>query len=304
MSDTTFEKSGMIPFSELSKQEKIRFHLLNFFKFIFYIIYLQLFFLLGIVALWIGLYYGGLEGFLVCYGATICVIHIGFIIYYILSQGFIKNFFKNILISLIISVLCIFPPILIIVTILGIIKIGKDFIKIIKLIPTVIKSIFFYLFIILLSLICSASFGLYFLKDIQFLNEYADFLKFIIETFNLAIAYKDIVFYTMIIPFGFYLLISLGMAKHYSFHYKLKDGFFRLSIFIIIMPFFMLLVGLLIISIMQMANTLSNAFASPTEIQTARVYKGKRLVSRWINSYYKSDGTFVSSHLSHFWENL
>ena len=292
MGDTTFEKSNMISYSELDSKEKARFHLLNFFKFIFYIIYLQLFFILGITALWIGLYFGGLEGLLVCYGATICVVHIGFIIYYILSQGFIKSFFKNILISIIISVLCILPPILIIVIILGIVKIGKDFIKVIKLIPTVFKSIFFYMFIILLSLICSASFGLYFLKDIQFLSEYAEFLKFIIETFNLGITNKGMIFYTMIISYGFYLLISFGMAKHYSFHYKLKDGFFRLSIFIIIIPFFMLLVGLLIISIIQMANTLSSAFASPTEIQSAKVSGGKT----WVDPYIRTNGTSVSGY--------
>ena len=193
-----------------------------------------------------------------------------FLIFYIITEHIIKNMIVGMIISIIGAVLAIiFPPLGIIIAIIGIISMISKIISVIKMIPMLLLGILFAA--LLFADILIIEFNLY------------DLFDFMYGTTKISIFGLNFTFSKIMLG---YISLSALISLVLAFKYSLKNAMMRQVVIFMSIPITALIVWL--------AHTLiSNAFYQPSEVQQMGIHEKKL---SFVPSYYRSDGTLVSSY--------
>jgi len=194
-----------------------------------------------------------------------------YFIFYIISEGILKQMFIGFIISVIgVIIAAIFPPFGIVLAIVGIISMIKQIISFAKMIPLLLLG----------ALICALLFSFEILSfldifEINNLNLLTPVFMYKIGSMEVTVHYHDLPYYILT------FIVSLNL----SFKYSLKNALFRMSIIFLSIP-------IMIIIFYIVKSMLNRAVTKPNEIQQASISKGKI----WVNSYPRADGTMVAGH--------
>lgn len=210
------------------------------------------------------------DGILI-YAGLILAYCLVFDIFYIISEGILKDIIVGLIISLIgVVIATIFPPAGIIIIVLGIISMIRQIISFIKMIPFLLMGGF--LSILLLSE--------YFIPD--FIEQFG--------VFSLNIGKFNFVFNKiMYLYFAITLLISINLG----FKYSLKDALFRQTIIFLSLPIMCLIFYIV-------KTRLNTPVCEPGEIQTSSIHRGKVFVrghyrnGKWIHSFWRNHAKLSS----------
>ncbi len=211
--------------------------------------------------------------YLFIFAGIILAYCVAFLIYYVISEGILKDMFWGFVISIIGSIIAFFiPPVGAIIIIIGIISMIKKIISVVKMIPLLLFG--FLLATLLFSDELFESFtesGVYINKDIILLN---------IRVFKF---YFPITIYMFV-----YIILSIITSLVLSFKYSLKNAMMRQVVILMAVPITALIIWLI-------KTKLSRSLYSPSEIQQVSIHNGKI----WIDEYFRSDGTPVRGHWRH-----
>ena len=267
-----------IPLSDLSFGSKLKYFFCTLFKTVFLSSIFAL--LLFMKYFWMSVFDGysidSMLSSVVAVGATILVYSVIFLIYYIISEHVIKQMISGIIISIIGCVIsAFFPPVGIIIAVIGIFSMIKQFISFVQMIPMLLLGV---LILVLLYLdIIVADFAENANLDISKLNLTG--FTFTGNSISFSIG-------RLLYP---YCLVSFLVSLNLSMKYSLKNAMLRQVVLLMAIPIISLMVWLI-------KTTLANAFYNPQEIQSAQISKGKI----YVQPYKRLDGTPVKG----YWRNL
>lgn len=218
-----------------------------------------------------------------------CIVYTGF---YIITEGILAQVIAGFIVSIIGSILTfIFPPLGIVIAIIGFFMIIKQIIDIVKLIPLLILGFFLFLMIF-----DSEVIHFIFNEIIILPGKYID-ISIMTNTINSLLIEKEINLHLpnkifISYPNIVYMFLSLIIALNLGFKYRLKDAIFRQCVIFMAIPIAIIICLLIALIVESVANSLSNSLFQPSNIQASSMHEGKI----WINSYTRGDGTFVSGH--------
>lgn len=263
-----------IPLSDLSFGSKLKYFFCTLFKTVFLSSIFAL--LLFMKYFWMSVFHGysidSMLSSVVAVGATILVYSVIFLIYYIISEHVIKQMISGIIISIIGCVIsAFFPPVGIIIAVIGIFSMIRQFISFVQMIPMLLLGV---LILVLLYLdIIVADFAE---------NANLDISKFNLTGFTFTGNSISFSIGRLLYP---YCLVSFLVSLNLSMKYSLKNAMLRQVVLLMAIPIISLMVWLI-------KTTLANAFYNPQEIQSAQISKGKI----YIQPYHRLDGTFVHGY--------
>lgn len=263
-----------VPLSTLPFGSKLKYFFCTLFKTVFLSSIFAL--LLFMKYFWMSIFDGysidSMLSSVVAVGATILVYSVIFLIYYIISEHVIKQMISGIIISIIGCVIsAFFPPVGIIIAVIGIFSMIRQFISFVQMIPMLLLGV---LILVLLYLdIIVADFAENANLDISKLNLTG--FTFTGNSISFSIG-------RLLYP---YCLVSFLVSLNLSMKYSLKNAMLRQVVLLMAIPIISLMVWLI-------KTTLANAFYNPQEIQSAQISKGKIFVK----PYTKANGTFVQGY--------
>lgn len=188
-------------------------------------------------------------------------------IFFIISEGILKDMLIGMIISLIGGVLAaIFPPLGIVIIIIGIFSMIKQIIGVVKMIPMLLLGV-----LISVLLFADVLLDMYDIKVVSFVGKYI--LGF--DKFTLVIP-------KIMLP---YLFTTLLVSVNLAFKYNLKMALFRQTVIFLSVPIIVLVLWLI-------KTRIESAVFTPGQMQTASVKNGKI----WVDSYTRSNGTVVSGY--------
>jgi len=259
------EIENQMPFKELPFGTKITFLIGFLFKSI-----IVFFIFIAVYFLKYKTYNGTIDsllGFLLILTISCAV----YFVFYIISEGILKEMIIGLIISFIGGLIATFIPIIgIIILIIGIISMIKTIINIIQMIPLILLGVclFFLLFDSFILDLFSIDFNI---PSIIIALPNISALKIILPK-TIEFTYLNI---------G-YFIVSFLIAINLSFKYSLKNAIFRQCVIFMAIPIVALLVLLI-------RSAIGDNVSQPQSIQGANVKNGKI----WVNSYTRADGTFV-----------
>lgn len=220
----------------------------------------------------------GFEAPIVLMAVSLIVIFysIAFLVFYIISERIIQKMIPGMICSIIGSILAFFfPPLGIIIAIIGIFSMISQIISVVKMIPLLLLGILvaILLFSDIICLLCS---------EVGLLSSTSVLFKeIIIPVFGFTIVFPKI----MLGYFAVSALASLNLA----FKYSLKNAMLRQVVIFMAIPITALIIFLV-------KSALERALYNPGEMQQAQMHNGKVFV----HGYTRANGTFVRG----FWRNL
>ena len=216
-----------------------------------------------------------------------CVLYLAF---YIITEGIIKQIIAGFIISIICTILTsIFHILGIILAIIGFFMMVKQIIDMVKMIPLILLGLLLFLLLFDTELLSYSLGGLVRLPSVK-LN-----ISFISNPINNILRDVEIIFPNKIFisyPNIAYLILSLIVAINLGFKYRLKDAIFRQCVIFMAIPIAIIIIILIRFIAESIAESISGSLYNPSSIQSSGFNKGKV----WVNSYFRKDGTFVSSH--------
>ena len=216
-----------------------------------------------------------------------CVLYLAF---YIITEGIIKQIIAGFIISIIGTILTsIFHILGIILAIIGFFMMVKQIIDMVKMIPLILLGLLLFLLLFDTELLSYSLGGLVRLPSVK-LN-----ISFISNPINNILRDVEIIFPNKIFisyPNIAYLILSLIVAINLGFKYRLKDAIFRQCVIFMAIPIAIIIIILIRFIAESIAESISGSLYNPSSIQSSGFNKGKV----WVNSYFRKDGTFVSSH--------
>lgn len=216
-----------------------------------------------------------------------CVLYLAF---YIITEGIIKQIIAGFIISIIGTILTsIFHILGIILAIIGFFMMVKQIIDMVKMIPLILLGLLLFLLLFDTELLSYSLGGLVRLPSVK-LN-----ISFISNPINNILRDVEIIFPNRIFisyPNIAYLILSLIVAINLGFKYRLKDAIFRQCVIFMAIPITIIIIILIRFIAESIAESISGSLYNPSSIQSSGFNKGKV----WVNSYFRKDGTFVSSH--------
>ena len=216
-----------------------------------------------------------------------CVLYLAF---YIITEGIIKQIIAGFIISIIGTILTsIFHILGIILAIIGFFMMVKQIIDMVKMIPLILLGLLLFLLLFDTELLSYSLGGLVRLPSVK-LN-----ISFISNPINNILRDVEIIFPNKIFisyPNIAYLILSLIVAINLGFKYRLKDAIFRQCVIFMAIPITIIIIILIRFIAESIAESISGSLYNPSSIQSSGFNKGKV----WVNSYFRKDGTFVSSH--------
>ena len=216
-----------------------------------------------------------------------CVLYLAF---YIITEGIIKQIIAGFIISIIGTILTsIFHILGIILAIIGFFMMVKQIIDMVKMIPLILLGSLLFLLLFDTELLSYSLGGLVRLPSVK-LN-----ISFISNPINNILRDVEIIFPNRIFisyPNIAYLILSFIVAVNLGFKYRLKDAIFRQCVIFMAIPITIIIIILIRFIAESIAESISGSLYNPSSIQSSGFNKGKV----WVNSYFRKDGTFVSSH--------
>ena len=216
-----------------------------------------------------------------------CVLYLAF---YIITEGIIKQIIAGFIISIICTILTsIFHILGIILAIIGFFMMVKQIIDMVKMIPLILLGLLLFLLLFDTELLSYSLGGLVRLPSVK-LN-----ISFISNPINNILRDVEIIFPNRIFisyPNIAYLILSFIVAVNLGFKYRLKDAIFRQCVIFMAIPITIIIIILIRFIAESIAESISGSLYNPSSIQSSGFNKGKV----WVNSYFRKDGTFVSSH--------
>lgn len=216
-----------------------------------------------------------------------CVLYLAF---YIITEGIIKQIISGFIISIIGTILTvIFPPLGIVLAIIGFFMMVKQIIDMVKMIPLLLLGLLLFLLLFDNELLSYSLGGLVRLPSVKF-N-----IGFISNPINNILIDTDIIFPNRIFisyPNMAYLILSFIVALNLGFKYRLKDAIFRQCVIFMAIPIAIIIIILIRFIAESIAESISGSLYNPSSIQSSGLNKGKI----WINSYIRADGTPVAGH--------
>ena len=216
-----------------------------------------------------------------------CVLYLAF---YIITEGIIKQIIAGFIISIIGTILTsIFHILGIILAIIGFFMMVKQIIDMVKMIPLILLGLLLFLLLFDTELLSYSLGGLVRLPSVK-LN-----ISFISNPINNILRDVEIIFPNKIFisyPNIAYLILSFIVAVNLGFKYRLKDAIFRQCVIFMAIPIAIIIIILIRFIAESIAESISGSLYNPSSIQSSGFNKGKV----WVNSYFRKDGTFVSSH--------
>ena len=216
-----------------------------------------------------------------------CVLYLAF---YIITEGIIKQIIAGFIISIICTILTsIFHILGIILAIIGFFMMVKQIIDMVKMIPLLLLGLLLFLLLFDTELLSYSLGGLVRLPSVK-LN-----ISFISNPINNILRDVEIIFPNRIFisyPNIAYLILSFIVAVNLGFKYRLKDAIFRQCVIFMAIPITIIIIILIRFIAESIAESISGSLYNPSSIQSSGFNKGKV----WVNSYFRKDGTFVSSH--------
>lgn len=216
-----------------------------------------------------------------------CVLYLAF---YIITEGIIKQIISGFIISIIGTILTvIFPPLGIVLAIIGFFMMVKQIIDMVKMIPLLLLGLLLFLLLFDNELLSYSLGGLVRLPSVKF-N-----IGFISNPINNILIDTDIIFPNRIFisyPNIAYLILSFIVAVNLGFKYRLKDAIFRQCVIFMAIPIAIIIIILIRFIAESIAKSISGSLYNPSSIQSSGLNKGKI----WINSYVRADGTSVAGH--------
>ncbi|MCD1656074.1 hypothetical protein K7J14_15345 [Treponema zuelzerae] len=194
-----------------------------------------------------------------------------YFIFYIISEGILKEMIIGLIVSFIGGIIATFIPIIgIIILIIGIISMIKTIINIFQMIPLVLLGICLFIF----------------LFDSFILDLFS--INFLIPTVIISLSQIELI--NTLLPHTIelsylnigYFILSLLISINLSFKYSLKNAIFRQCVILMAIPIVTLLILLI-------RSAIGDNISQPQGIQGANVKNGKV----WVNSYTRANGTFV-----------
>ncbi|MEI0581167.1 hypothetical protein [Brachyspira pilosicoli] len=279
----TYENA--IPLSECSFGFKIRYFISFIIKtFILFSISISIFLLKKLFS------DGSVNG-MIFVGSVVLIWCIVYTIFYIITEGILMQMIAGFIVSIIGAILTfIFPPLGIVIAIIGFFMMVKQIIDIIKLIPLLILGFLLFLLIFDSEIIHYIFNEIVILPGI-FININilsVPINNFLIESdINLQIADKIFISY----PNIGYIFLSLIVSINLGFKYRLKDALFRQCVIFMAIPIAIIICILIMFIVESLADSLSNSLFQPSNIQSSSIHNGKI----WIDSYMRN-GKMVSGH--------
>ena len=216
-----------------------------------------------------------------------CVLYLAF---YIITEGIIKQIIAGFIISIICTILTsIFHILGIILAIIGFFMMVKQIIDMVKMIPLILLGLLLFLLLFDTELLSYSLGGLVRLPSVK-LN-----ISFISNPINNILRDVEIIFPNRIFisyPNIAYLILSFIVAVNLGFKYRLKDAIFRQCVIFMAIPITIIIIILIRFIAESIAESISGSLYNPSSIQSSGFNKGKV----WVNSYFRKDGTFVSSY--------
>lgn len=207
---------------------------------------------------------------------TVIAYSIAFLIFYIISEGVIKKMLAGIIISIIGSIVAaIFPPLGILIAVIGIISMISQILSVVKMIPLLLFGML--LAVLLFSDIACLALS----SEVNFISESTLLKDMTVSAFGFHFSFPKV----MLGYFALSALASLNLA----FKYSLKNAMMRQVVIFMAIPITELLILLI-------RTVLSNALYNPREVQQVSVGNGKV----WVNDYYRANGTLVKG----FWRSF
>ena len=216
-----------------------------------------------------------------------CVLYLAF---YIITEGIIKQIITGFIISIIGTILtAIFPPLGIVIAIIGFFMMVKQIIDMVKMIPLLLLGLLLFLLLFDTELLSYSFGGLVRLPSVKF------DISFISNPINNILRDAEIIFPNRIFisyPNIAYLILSLIVAVNLGFKYRLKDAIFRQCVIFMAIPIAIIIIILIKFIAESIAESISSSLYQPSSIQSSGLNKGKI----WVNSYFRADGTHVLGH--------
>lgn len=207
--------------------------------------------------------------FFCCVLLTYCICYI---VYFIISEGILKDMIVGMIISFIGAILmAVFPPFGVIIALIGIISMIKQIISIAQMIPLLLLGVLLTVFLFLDAILATETFRSLFQDGMP----WQVFKRFEIFDTTFVIRYAHI-------P---YIILSALISLNLAFKYSLKVAMFRQVII-----FISVIIVALIVAIVK--SKLENAICNPGTMQGTSIQNRKI----WINDYYRLDSTFVHGH--------
>lgn len=194
-------------------------------------------------------------------------------IFFIISEGIIKEMVKGMVISLIGGILAVvFPPLGIVLMILGLISMIKQIIGVAKMIPM---------------LLLGALISILLFIDVFMVTEGMDIRDYMEQLIFFNIGKFNFVIHIAMIP---YICITFLVSVNLAFKYNLKMALFRQTVIFLAIPIAALVIWLI-------KTSIQSAIFSPREMQTTSIgnVPGQR-GKIWIKPYTRLDGTAVRPH--------
>ena len=215
-----------------------------------------------------------------------CVLYLAF---YIITEGIIKQIITGFIISIIGTILtAIFPPLGIVIAIIGFFMMVKQIIDMVKMIPLLLLGLLLFLLLFDTELLSYSLGGLVRLPSIKF------DISFISNPINNILRDAEIIFPNRIFisyPNIAYLILSLIVAVNLGFKYRLKDAIFRQCVIFMAIPIAIIIIILIKFIAESIAESISGSLYQPSSIQSSGLNKGKI----WIDPYYRG-GKLVTGH--------
>lgn len=199
-----------------------------------------------------------------------------FLIFYIISEGILKQMLVGLIISIIgTAIAAIFPILGIVIAIIGIFSMIKKFISVAKMIPLLLLGF-------LLALFFFADILYVPISELDNVELSSTAFKFLFTNFSIKIFEFNLVIPK--ITLGYFALSAL-ISVVLSFKYSLKNAMLRQVVIFMAIPLTALIIFLI-------KSALSRAFYRPGEIQQTGFHNGKI----YIRPYMRADGTFVHGY--------
>jgi len=214
------------------------------------------------------LYMENKNDYMLLFIGAILAYSIAFLIYYIISEGILKEMILGFVLTIIGSAIAFFiPPVGIIIVIIGVISMIRRVISFLKMIPMLLFG--FLLAALLFSDELFTASSIYFSKTS---------ILFTIHLFRFHLPVTTLM--------SAYMVLTAITSLVLCFKYSLKNAMMRQVVILMAIPITALIIWLI-------KTKLSGALYNPSQIQQVSVHNGKVFVS----GYYRSNGTYVHSYL-------
>ena len=205
------------------------------------------------------------EYYLLVFIGMIMAYSLIFLIYYVISEGILKEMFFGFVLTIIGTIVAFFiPPVGAIIAIIGIISMIRKIISVAKMIPMLLLGALFAVLLFSEEL---------FMPDGLSKSDIFTVARWF--NFSFPITYAKVV----------YITLSVITSLVLGFKYSLKNAMLRQVVILMAIPITALIIWLI-------KTSLSRAFYRPSEMQQVSVHKGKVFV----NDYFRGDGTLVHSY--------